>query len=44
VEFEPLAPAWKNDFKPGALTFTPSCRTSEVVKLMVYKARQVNTE
>jgi len=44
VGFEPLAPSWKNDYKPGALTFAPSRRTTTVVKLMVYKARRVNTE
>ena len=42
--FEPLAPSWKNDYKARALTFTPSRRTTKVVKLMVYKARRVNTE
>ena len=34
----------KNDYEPGALTVTPSHNTTTVVKLMVYKARRVNTE
>jgi len=34
----------KNDYKSGALTLTPSRRPTIVVKLMVYKARRVNTE
>jgi len=38
VGFEPLAPDWKNNYMPGALTLTPSHRTTKVVKLMVYKA------
>jgi len=43
VGFEPLVPGWNNDYKPGALTGTPSRRTTDVVKLMVYKTRRVNT-
>jgi len=31
VGFEPLAPGWKNDYKTGALTLTPSRPTTDFV-------------
>jgi len=31
--FESLVPAWKNDYKPGALNLTPSRHTTKVCKI-----------